>query len=430
MEMTAALSADLALLSAALDDPAADFVPDVAGTVRRLAADARLAVPSFVGLTVTVTVTVPAPGDGAADRVALRFTVLDDHVEPGDIRTSLRLPRPTGGAGTDRPGIAVILYAAPPGAFVDMAADVSFMTGRTFDAGDLDQHQRMAAEADITGALSTESTINEAIGVLIDRGHTPEQAYAELDALADAAHTDRITEAAWHPDRPHPGRPRPVHARNAERRAPVTNPPASHRWAHPALSFPPTRRVGLLVATFQPAWVSRSAFNGRRERVSAHSQAHSASQAHACGRGHRTAVTSAARLQSRWRYQSSCATIAVQQQKNEVVGAATRPNPSVRRARRTGPPNSAVTEPWKLRAATPIQYRRSRPRKGISMSRQHHEHPTQSVAPGAEPAQSGDNPPPHWVNPARAAAAEFAPQPANPHRRPHEGTATGHETPE
>ena len=54
------------------------------------------------------------------------------------------------------------------------------------------------------------------------------------------------------------------------------------------------------------------------------------------------------------------------------------------------------------------------------MSRQHHEHPTQSVAPGAEPEQAGDNPSPQWVNSAQAAAAEFKPQPRPP--------TTGHPT--
>lgn len=63
------------------------------------------------------------------------------------------------------------------------------------------------------------------------------------------------------------------------------------------------------------------------------------------------------------------------------------------------------------------------------MSRQHHEHPTQSVAPGAEPEQAGDNPPAQFVNPARAAAAEFAPHPADPDRRAPQDTAAGHDNP-
>lgn len=194
MEITVALAADLAILTDALHDPAANIAPDVADTVLLLALDARLAVRSFLGLTVTVT--SAALEDGAADRVALRFTLLDHHVDPREIQTSLRLPRATDEAAPDRPSIAVVLYAATPGAFVDMAADLSFLTGRGFDAGDLDQHRGLAGESDITGVLHAETVIHEAIGVFIARGRTHEQARAELDTLADAAHTDRITEAA------------------------------------------------------------------------------------------------------------------------------------------------------------------------------------------------------------------------------------------
>lgn len=64
------------------------------------------------------------------------------------------------------------------------------------------------------------------------------------------------------------------------------------------------------------------------------------------------------------------------------------------------------------------------------MSHQQHEHPTQSVAPGAEPMQAGDNPNPQWVNPAQAAAAEFEPQTRNANHRRSDDTVTDHETPE
>lgn len=56
LEIAPTLAADVALLSAALDDRAADPVPDVAGAARTFVADARAVVASFVGLIVTVTV--------------------------------------------------------------------------------------------------------------------------------------------------------------------------------------------------------------------------------------------------------------------------------------------------------------------------------------------------------------------------------------
>lgn len=193
MEITAGVAADLTLLADALRDPTTNVAPDLADTVLVLAANARAAVSSLLGLTVTAT--RAAHETGAEDRVVLRFTLLDEHVEPADVASSLRLPRPTAGAAPDQPSIAVVLHAATPGAFVDLAADLAFMTGRGLATGDLDQHLGSAWDPDVTGILHAEPTISGAVGVLIDRGRTHEQAHAELDTLADAAHTDRVTEA-------------------------------------------------------------------------------------------------------------------------------------------------------------------------------------------------------------------------------------------
>src|SRR5882762_5052038 len=52
VEITAALAADLAALTEALDEPGADL----GRTLRQLAADAKLAVGSFLGLTVRAAV--------------------------------------------------------------------------------------------------------------------------------------------------------------------------------------------------------------------------------------------------------------------------------------------------------------------------------------------------------------------------------------
>lgn len=197
MEITDTLAADLALLTAAIAEPDADPVTGLPATVLGLVADARLAVPSFVGLTVTATNAGHA--GGASDGVILRLTLLDPHVDPRDVATSLRLPGlpgPIDRAGSGRATIALVLYAATPGAFVDLAADLAFLTGREPDAADLDQHRGLAGEPNITGVLHSETVIHEAIGVLIARGRTPEQADAELDTLADAAHTHRADEAS------------------------------------------------------------------------------------------------------------------------------------------------------------------------------------------------------------------------------------------
>ncbi|MEO8751032.1 MAG: hypothetical protein ABI384_11595 [Allobranchiibius sp.] len=190
MKISAALNADLTLLTSALFDFAAEPKTDVAVAVLDLAATTRLAVDSFLGLSITITERTRA----LADQVLLRLTLLEDPADPGDITTSLLLPGPAD-TTQDLPYIQVVLYAATPGAFVDLAADLAFLTGNELDSAGLDRHQSLARKPDITGVIQDESMISEAIGVLIGRGNTREQAHTELDTLAQEATTDRVTEA-------------------------------------------------------------------------------------------------------------------------------------------------------------------------------------------------------------------------------------------
>lgn len=191
MEITAALGADLSLLTSTLFDFAADPGTDVAASILELATTTRLAVDSFRGLSITITRRTRA----LADQVVLRLTLLDDPADPGDIKTSLLLPAPTH-TTQDLPDIQVVLYAASLGAFVDLAADLAFLTGSAFNPADLDRHQSLAHEPDITGVVQHEGVINQAIGALIGRGSTREQAHTELDTLVEQATTDRATEAS------------------------------------------------------------------------------------------------------------------------------------------------------------------------------------------------------------------------------------------
>lgn len=109
--ITPGLAAELDLLTQALDLPGTD----VAETVMRLAADARTAVASYRGLSVAIT----------AHRSHFDLTVLDELTGPDDIHTSLLIPLATAaGVGKTGPAsVALILYAATPGAFIDLAAD-------------------------------------------------------------------------------------------------------------------------------------------------------------------------------------------------------------------------------------------------------------------------------------------------------------------
>ena len=176
MEITAVLAADLTILTQALDDPDSDVVE----SVLRLARDVGSAVPSFLGLTVTVHDCEPP----------FTFTTLEAQVEPGDVRTSLMMALSHEGSGA-----RVIVYAGTPGAFVDLAADLSWLARHTLAGCELDQHLVLPAVASTATPLRSASAINQAIGVLIGAGHTPEQAHRELEVLAATTDTDRLTAA-------------------------------------------------------------------------------------------------------------------------------------------------------------------------------------------------------------------------------------------
>jgi hypothetical protein len=177
MKISAALAADLDILTVALDEPAAD----VLHSLHRLGVDAQAAVPTYLGLSVIV--------DGSDP--PFTFSTLEDGAAD-NVRTSLRLRLPAGVAeGRAGPLVALIFYARTPGTFVDLAADLAWLTGRPQSDFALDQHLNVPAGTSLRAA----SVINQAIGVLIGRGYTPRQAHSKLDTQADRARTDRDTAA-------------------------------------------------------------------------------------------------------------------------------------------------------------------------------------------------------------------------------------------
>jgi hypothetical protein len=166
VEIAAALAAELGYLTAALDEPGAD----VADSLRRLTAAVTVAIPTFLGLTVTVVGSNPA----------FAFTAFVDGVGAVDVGTSLRLALPGVDACLLSP-VVVVFYAGSPGTFVDLAADLAFLTDRPLRDFAVDQHLPGPAEQDCATNLFEVSTINQAVGVLIDRGYTPEQAERHLE---------------------------------------------------------------------------------------------------------------------------------------------------------------------------------------------------------------------------------------------------------
>lgn len=178
MKFTASLAAELARLTVALDEPGSD----IGQGLQQLAAAAGAAVSSYLGLSVIV-----ARGDSS-----FTLALLEDGVTAGDVGTSIVLALPEPGEGQDMAAAAFILYARAPGAFVDLAADVAWLTGRPLTDFALDQHLTVP---DAATPLAAASVINQAIGVLIGRGYTPQQAHRELDTQAARGATDRLTAA-------------------------------------------------------------------------------------------------------------------------------------------------------------------------------------------------------------------------------------------
>jgi len=167
--MPAALVADLHLLSAL-----SGRTEDLECLVRGIFGDLKAAIPSAIGLSLTVRI--------SGQDVTL--TTLDDRV--GCVRASVHFPL---GTASVSEGSCMVFYAATPGAFVDLAADLGWATGLSQRIILLDQHLQVPAEGSVVTGLREFSTTNQAIGMLIGRGSSPESARAELERYAESRST-------------------------------------------------------------------------------------------------------------------------------------------------------------------------------------------------------------------------------------------------
>jgi hypothetical protein len=191
VDLSAALAADLSLLSAAIQQSDGGLEP----VLQSLAKQIRAAVESYAGLTITI----------AAEGHRISFTTS----EPGaTAATSLSIPL-TAVAGSEA-GSSLVLYATTPGAFVDLAADLAWVLEIKPSALALDQHVTVPPPSQGVTGLRELATINRAIGALIELGHTPESARAQLRRHADLdsgdmpAAAQRILDGLRRPPLPEP----------------------------------------------------------------------------------------------------------------------------------------------------------------------------------------------------------------------------------
>lgn len=150
----------------------------------------------------------------SAHRRELGFTTLHDAVESSDITTSLRLELSTtdypGSEPEEFPTVVLILYATAPGAFVDLSADLGWLLGSSRASAIVpDENLTPPAFQPIETALAEDSSVNQAMGLLIGRGHTPGQARQELERLSHismqsvgAQATQLLADLPIDPDQP------------------------------------------------------------------------------------------------------------------------------------------------------------------------------------------------------------------------------------
>jgi hypothetical protein len=166
-------------LSDALDDP----ISDLQAVLSVLTDDLTAAIPSYLGLTVTLHVQDDS--------------VIVSTLDTGDaeVRASLLLPLLPLGASAASGSVA--FYSGSGGAFIDLADDARWIFNL---AGPpvLDAHL-LPAGVDAVGirGLTALSDLNQAVGVLVEDGHTPRDAHTELRRRAHH-HGQTITDAARH----------------------------------------------------------------------------------------------------------------------------------------------------------------------------------------------------------------------------------------
>lgn len=176
MTISAALGAALATLTAALDGDGAG----IEYSLDQLDTDASAAISGYVGLSIVV-----HQGDTPAE-----ISLLPDALEPAGIRTSLHLTLPRVADGSEITPMDLIFYGAIPGSLVDLAADLAWLLGRPLSAITLDEHLQPPAAAAGPAALQAVSDIDQAIGVLIGRGHPPAEGRMRLQERAEAERID------------------------------------------------------------------------------------------------------------------------------------------------------------------------------------------------------------------------------------------------
>ena len=199
MKFSLSVIAALSTLTEALDDPTIDL----GRSLSELADVVRLAVPSAVGLSVRT----------GPEGSRIELTGGAEDIVPTEIGTSLTITLPWPEAPTQATRTAIVLYARAKGAFVDLAADVTWLAGTRVVDVVLDSHLDPPHDVDPRTTLEAMAAVNQAIGMLLSQGFTPEQAerhiYQRAASTGIAAQFAAVAIMAQLIETGHRGEPNP-----------------------------------------------------------------------------------------------------------------------------------------------------------------------------------------------------------------------------
>lgn len=169
------------LASLAEPDPASLTDLGLADSLTRLVAALKRVTPSYRGLAIALVM------DGRPVRLTLA-----EPSSSGAVSTSLSMSLSWVPALAE--GSRITFYAAVPGSFIDLAADLAFTLGSVDLWHDDDLPPILASDlTDLRELL----VLEKAVGILLDHGHTPDSARRLLARAAEAAGTSsgRVAEA-------------------------------------------------------------------------------------------------------------------------------------------------------------------------------------------------------------------------------------------
>lgn len=168
MPVTATLAAQLRILGG--DPDGGDLL---AARLTEIGRGIAVAVPSCL----TVSIVLPDLGTELVARVATRGAA-------GPVGASLAVSLPL------RPGGSLVIRATDPGAFVLLCYELGDALGLGTGSMELDRHLTLppvGTNESLSASVLDERTVQRAIGVLLDRGLSPQAARDDLRRRAEAA---------------------------------------------------------------------------------------------------------------------------------------------------------------------------------------------------------------------------------------------------